>query len=145
MIQKIKQFLVIGLASSTLFATALVPAVASAAASNNIYDNVCKGANNAASGTDDGCGNAGLNNDNGDLKSIASKVVTLFSIIVGIIAVIMIIWGGLRYITSGGDSGKVGNAKSSLIYAIIGLIIVALAQFIVHFVLNTANSAVTTQ
>jgi len=56
------------------------------------------------------------------------------SVIVGVAAVIMIILSGLRYITSGGDASKVGAAKSSLIYALIGLVIVALAQVIVHFV-----------
>jgi len=56
-------------------------------------------------------------------------------------AVIMIIVGGFRYITSGGDSTRVGGAKNTLIYAIVGLIIVALAQAIVHFVLNNATTA----
>jgi hypothetical protein len=50
----------------------------------------------------------------------------------------MIVYGGLRYVTSGGSSEGVGNAKNIIIYAIIGLIIVALAQAIVHFVLNAA-------
>ena len=53
-----------------------------------------------------------------------------------IAAVIMIIWGGFRYVTSGGDSNKVSSAKNTIIYAVIGLIIVALAQFIVKFVLD---------
>jgi hypothetical protein len=48
----------------------------------------------------------------------------------------------LRYITSGGDSTKVSGAKNTLIYAIIGLIIVALAQLIVHFVLGQAQTLV---
>jgi hypothetical protein len=61
------------------------------------------------------------------------------------VAVIMIIYGGFRYITSGGDSNRVGSAKNTLIYAIIGLIIVALAQLIVHFVLSTTGNTVTTQ
>jgi hypothetical protein len=47
----------------------------------------------------------------------------------------MIIWGGLRYITSGGDSAKITSAKNTIIYALIGLVVVALAQFIVKFVL----------
>ncbi len=55
----------------------------------------------------------------------------------------MIIYGGFRYITSGGDSGRVGNAKNVLIYAVVGLIIVALAQIIVRFVL-TQTSTLTT-
>ena len=48
----------------------------------------------------------------------------------------MIIWGGFKYITSGGAQDKVKGAKDTLLYAIIGLIIVALAQVIVRFVLS---------
>ena len=60
---------------------------------------------------------------------------------VGIVAVVMIIIGGLRYITSGGNDTNVASAKNTLLYAIIGLIIVSLAQLIVRFVLNkVANS-----
>ena len=122
-------------------AVVLVPATASAAINNNITQNLCKGSNNAANDSNStSCAVSG--NGETDLKSIASKVVNIFSIIVGIVAVIMIIYGGFRYITSGGDSGRVGNAKNTLIYAIIGLIIVALAQFIVHYVLSTTTTAV---
>ena len=64
-----------------------------------------------------------------------------FSIIVGAVSIIMIIYGGFRYITSGGDSGRVGNAKNTLLYAIVGLIIVAIAQIIVHFVVSTSSDA----
>jgi uncharacterized membrane protein YuzA (DUF378 family) len=67
--------------------------------------------------------------------------VNIFSLIVGIVAVIMIIVGGLKYITSGGDSNNVSSAKSTIIYAIIGLVVVALAQFIVQFVLNKVTSS----
>ena len=129
------------MASSSLFTFGLVPAlVTSSVSADNIIDNVCKGTNNATQGTSGtDCGNAGKGSTNDSLKTLASKIVSIFSIVVGIIAVIMVIYGGFRYITSGGDSGKVGSAKNSLIYAIIGLVIVALAQFIVHYVLNTAN------
>ncbi|HSH55898.1 MAG TPA: pilin [Candidatus Limnocylindrales bacterium] len=73
------------------------------------------------------------------LQNILTRAVNIFSIIVGIIAVIMIIVGGLKYITSGGDSGNVSSAKNTILYAIVGLIVVALAQFIVRFVLNTTS------
>ena len=62
-------------------------------------------------------------------------VINIFSLVVGVIAVIMIIIGGLKYITSGGDSVNVTSAKNTILYAIVGLIIVALAQIIVRFVL----------
>jgi len=143
MIQKIKSFILITLAGSTLLVPALGATLVSTAAADNISNSVCQGINNAANGsnTPGDCGTAGKGGTT-DLSSIASKIVSIFSIIVGIIAVIMIIYGGFRYITSGGDSGKVGNAKNSLIYALVGLVIVALAQLIVHYVLNTASSAV---
>lgn len=69
------------------------------------------------------------------LNNLITAIVNIFSVVVGIIAVIAVIVGGLKFITSGGDSGKVSSAKSTVIYAIVGLIIVALAQFIVRFVL----------
>ncbi|HEX7633406.1 MAG TPA: pilin [Candidatus Saccharimonadales bacterium] len=139
MIQKIKRFLVIAMMGFTMFAPAMA-----ATASADIVQSLCNGTNQATNGTaatsgNQACGTAGSGNN--DLSGLASKIVNIFSIIVGIVAVIMIIYGGFRYITSGGDSGSVGNAKNTLIYAIVGLIIVALAQFIVHYVLNTASQS----
>lgn len=75
----------------------------------------------------------------GRLNRIITLIVNIFSLIVGVVAVIMIIVGGLKYITSGGDSGNVSGAKNTILYAIVGLIIVALAQFIVRFVLAQAR------
>jgi hypothetical protein len=59
---------------------------------------------------------------------------------VGIISVIMLIWGGLRYVVSGGDSKKVTDAKNTILYAIIGLIIAILAFAIVNFVINAIGT-----
>lgn len=59
---------------------------------------------------------------------------------VGAISVIMLIWGGLRYITSGGDSKKITDAKNTILYAIIGLVIAVLAFAIINFVLITIGS-----
>ena len=62
---------------------------------------------------------------------------------VGIISVIMLIWGGLRYVVSGGDSKKVTDAKNTILYAIIGLIIAILAYAIVNFVINAVGGSTT--
>ena len=59
--------------------------------------------------------------------------------IVGLIAVFMLIFGGIRYIISGGDQKKVTDAKNTILYAIIGLIIALLAYAIVNFVLNALS------
>lgn len=70
------------------------------------------------------------------ISDVIRGALNVISAIVGIVAVVMIIFGGYRYITAGGDSGKVSTAQTTIIYAIIGLIIVALAQVIVRFVLS---------
>jgi hypothetical protein len=70
------------------------------------------------------------------VESVIATVINILSIVVGVIAVIMIIIGGLRYITSGGDSNNTKGAKDTILYAIIGLVVVAMAQVIVRFVLN---------
>ena len=139
MIAKLKTF------ALTLTATAalLVPAfgVASVASADTISGHLCAGVTKLSvkNQSDDSCKNDTTAQDKVD--DIVSYVINIFSIIVGIIAVIMIIVGGLKYITSGGDSNKVTSAKNSIVYAIIGLIIVALAQIIVKFVLAKATQS----
>ena len=71
-----------------------------------------------------------------DLSSIIGTIVNILSIIVGALSVIMIIIGGLRYVVSGGDSGGIQSAKNTIVYAIVGLIIVLFAQIIVNFVIT---------
>ncbi|HEY5442182.1 MAG TPA: pilin [Candidatus Saccharimonadales bacterium] len=80
--------------------------------------------------------------DDRGVNSVLSVIVNILSMLVGAAAVIVIIISGFKYITSGGDSSKVGNAKNTLIYALVGVAIAALAQVLVHFVLHTSNNAV---
>lgn len=143
MIKKIKSYLMIAVMSLSLGAPVTVPAfagVASAACTNGIQKDLGAGADAATGDRSSNTCDSTTGNGTEGLGKIARQVTNLFSIIVGAIAIIMIIYGGFRYITSGGDSGKVGNAKNTLIYAIIGLIIVALAQLIVRFVLTQATT-----
>ncbi len=72
------------------------------------------------------------------ITSIIRTVITILSYLVGIVSVIMIIIAGFKYVTSGGDSNRVGSAKSTLLYALVGLVIVALAQLLVHYVISAA-------
>jgi predicted permease len=143
MIQKIKSFILLSLTALTFGAPMLVPALASAACdSGNIQGSIGQGIDGATGNSSSGSACSSVSdNGAGSLTAVAKKVVNIFSIIVGIVAVIFIIYGGFRYITSGGDSGSVGNAKNTLIYALVGLVIVALAQLIVHYVLSTATNA----
>lgn len=75
----------------------------------------------------------------GSFSSVIKKVINIFSVVVGAISVIMIIIGGFRYIVSNGDSTGVSGAKNTILYAIIGLVIVLFAQVIVRFVLTNIS------
>jgi hypothetical protein len=94
----------------------------------------------------EGIGLAGTNNgctedaNSPSVNSTVHAVITILSSVVGILSVIMIIVGGFRYVTSGGDSAKVGSAKSTILYAVVGLVIVAMAQVIVRFTINKTNA-----
>lgn len=85
-----------------------------------------------------------VGNSNVEPTSIVKTVIEIFSWVVGAVAVVMVIFGGFRYVTSGGDNAKVTSAKNTILYALIGLIVVALSQVIVIFVFNKTNEVVKT-
>jgi hypothetical protein len=63
-------------------------------------------------------------------------IVNIFLFIIGAIAVIMLIYGGIRYTISGGDSKNVTAAKDTILYAVVGIIVAILAYAIVNFVIS---------
>jgi hypothetical protein len=134
MIQKIKNRLLV-LSAAALFAVPLAAPVMAHAA--DVQGSLCQGAQNLEFGAPTACDKT-VGEDK--LNTTIATVINILSVIVGVIAVIMIIIGGFRYITSGGDSTKVGAAKNTILYALIGLIIVAIAQVIVRFVLGKATT-----
>lgn len=83
-------------------------------------------------------------NCGGGAQSTIGKAITtivkVLSVILGAAGVIMVVISGFKYITSGGDSGAVSSAKRTLIFALVGLAIAALAQFLVDFVFNSFKS-----
>ncbi len=140
MLKRIKSLLA-AVSITALFAMPLaVPALAHAASDpNDIANKAACGADlnvdpNAACAQDDAGATKKVND-------IIHLVINIFSLVVGVISVIMIIIGGLKYITSGGDSGNITGAKNTILYAIIGLVVVALAQIVVKFVLAKTASA----
>lgn len=70
------------------------------------------------------------------LGSAVQPVINIVIFLVGVVAVVMVILGGIRYSTSQGDAGKVKSAKDTIMYGIIGLVIAMLAFAIVNFVLQ---------
>lgn len=140
MIKRIKRII----ATATLGAMTLLPVLPVAmvgAQSADCLDN--------AGGTIAGCLGSGANSTDPDavggsatdkVDATVRLIINVFSWVVGIASVIMIIVGGFKYIISGGDSGNITGAKNTILYAIIGLVIVALAQVIVQFVLEKATA-----
>jgi len=71
---------------------------------------------------------------------VFTKVSNIALYAVGAISVLMLMWGGLRFITSGGDSKKVTDAKNTVLYSILGLAIAFVAYAIINFVLTALNN-----
>ena len=148
MIKKLVQALV---ATAVLFSisTGLILAqetVPPPVTDQTIADSVCQGVlgtqdqdiNTTTTAAD--CKENGSETLNGVLK----RIINIFSIVVGAVSVIMIIIGGFRYIISGGDSAGVSGAKNTILYALVGLVIVLFAQLIVKFVVSNVTPSTTT-
>ncbi len=66
-----------------------------------------------------------------------NRVINVVLGIIGVVAVIMIILGGIQYTTSQGDAAKATKARNTILYSVVGLIIALLAFAIVNFVLTS--------
>ena len=78
-----------------------------------------------------------LDGDSGVFKT----VVNILLFIIGLISVIMLIWGGIRYTTSGGNANSVTAAKNTIMYAIIGLVVAIFAYAIVNWVVGELGAS----
>lgn len=95
-----------------------------------------------------GCGaNSAQGNDqpgslfgNGTDEGLFKKIVNIMLFIVGAVAVIMLIIGGIRYVTSGGAQDHITSAKNTIMYAIIGIVVSVLAFAVVNFVIDGLKS-----
>ena len=125
--KRVRLFITTVLAGVFFFSMASAPS----AGAIDVFSGACGGAGN----------NAVCSARKDDFTTLMGNIVSTLFLVIGMIAVIMIIIGGFKYITSGGDSGNVTGAKNTILYAIVGLVIVALAQFVVKFVLAKATGA----
>ncbi|MCL4357629.1 pilin [Patescibacteria group bacterium] len=74
------------------------------------------------------------------INNVIKTVVNVLSVLLGAVAVIMIIISGLRFATAGGNSNGISAAKSTLMWALVGLAIAVLAQVIVRWVIGTSSN-----
>ena len=77
----------------------------------------------------------------GTLENSLQSILNSVILILGIVAVIAIVVGGVWYMTSAGDAGKVKKAKDTILYACIGLVVCALAAVIVNWTISAINSS----
>lgn len=68
--------------------------------------------------------------------SLIQKIINLMLYAIGVISVIMLIFGGLKYVVSGGKQEAVTTAKNTILYAIVGLLIAVFAYAFIHFILQ---------
>jgi len=75
----------------------------------------------------------------GDLTAVFASVISIALPIAGVVIFVMLVIGGFRYITSAGDPRKLEGAKGTLTYAILGLLLIALAFLILVAISNFTN------
>lgn len=126
---KLRNFMLATLVTMGLGAAPLVFASSSAyaapaAQTNNVTENVKNGLK--ATGA----------SNNKTLQQNIKTVVNVILFLLGAIAVIMVILGGVRYVLSNGEASQVTAAKNTILYAVIGLIVALLAYAIVNFVVD---------
>ena len=89
----------------------------------------------------DGDNGLGLANQNSDPREMAVNIVKYLMTFLGIIAVVIILLGGFKWMTAGGNEDKVDEAKKLIIAGLIGLVIILAAFIIVQFVMRVSNQA----
>lgn len=117
------------------FGIAVASLIPMQAGAINVFQNCGNGTGggSAATGTTSGSEICGAKGDS--FTDIMKNIINTILFVLGIVAVIMIIIGGIRYVTSNGNAQQVNSAKDTVLYAVIGLIIAIMAYAIVNFVL----------
>jgi hypothetical protein len=120
-----------GLIGTAMIATMIVPAVAFAQPTGNISNNEILPpviGNTLGTGT-------------GDIRVTIAKIIRYAMSLLGIVAVLIILYGGFKWMTSQGSEDAVGEAKKIIVAGIIGLVIILTAYAIATFVINSLVAA----
>ena len=103
------------------------PGAGAGSGSSAIQQEVCDGIG--------GCDTGGTGRNTG-LNKVVNFAINLMIVLLAVISTIMIILGGIKYASSGGDSNATASAKNTIIYALIGLVIAVLAKPLIDLVLK---------
>lgn len=101
----------------------------------NVFDGSTGGTNACTSGATSSSSICAASKTD-EVGPIINKVVNALLYVLGAVAVVMIIIGGVMYTTSGGDAGGVKKAKDTILYAVIGLVVAIFAYAIINFVVK---------
>jgi hypothetical protein len=130
--------LAFGFGAFSIAVTAVTSGSASAATAN------CTGGPDAADPLSAGASCAQANGTSSNLFAqggVFQVVANTLIFLVGAVAVIFLIIGGLRYVVSNGDSKAVEGAKNTILYAIIGIVVAVISFALVSFVITSLNKA----
>ena len=89
--------------------------------------------------------NLGLATQNGDVRDTAVDIVKYLMTFLGIIAVVIILIGGFRWMTAGGNEDRIASAKKTITAGAIGLVVILAAFAIVTFVIQITTNAINGQ
>lgn len=76
-----------------------------------------------------------------EAPDMVKVVISILLTVLGMIAVIMIVVGGIRYTTSNGNASQIKEAKDTILYSVVGLVVAIMAFSIVNFVLGRFSGA----
>ncbi len=124
------RFKLLAVAMVAALAVLVFPVVATAAV--DPFQEVC----GAGGGGGTICSSRTTQNPLVGQDGVIVRVTSILAIVAGIVSVIFIVWAGIKYITSNGDSAKISSAKSTIIYALIGLVVAVLARPMINFVIG---------
>jgi hypothetical protein len=127
--QKLKKLLLIGVMAALTMLPVFGGVTSVASAAPDAKSEICSGLGGSGGAS---CSVSGQPNINTTIK----KIVDIASAIAGITAVIMLVVAGFRFITANGDSGSVASARRTVMYAVVGLVVVAISQTLVKFVID---------
>ncbi len=129
-----KIFFAVLAGSTLLFMTVFLSPQPANAAQVDVFEKVCSSGSDATACKE----KASVKNDNPiyGKDGALTKIINLLSIIVGIAAIIGIMYAGLRFITSGNNPQQVTTARESVLYAVVALIVAATAQLLVRFIIG---------
>lgn len=126
---------------STLFVGAMlffcVPAVVGAASVQDDLKAACAAANTNGGSTPSYCDSVNTTtNPVSGPAGIINRVADFIAYITGAVAVIMVIYGGFKYIRSNGDAQKTVSGRQTIVYALVGLVIIIVAKQLVTLIVN---------